>query len=424
MESNPDTTENSVQVQENESKNGITRRQFLEGFATTGAMAVTAGAVAKVAQVFTEHPEFPKKAYRSITSGKAIEDVKEIIQSRLRLGNYELLLRDIEAESEYPLESWMTDVAESVHIMEVAQNKEKHPILLFDITDTALVVSADKKEAKSPGGSLITKYYDLGEALDGDKVLTLPGPQFRQPKQKAGEIPRYLQYNMYSWTEHQTENPIASNISGQRGGIILTKKGKLFIASTEEFIQVHKNEKSSIEAAMEYAFTIDSDILKDSFEAMEKASNTLLKDMLYSCAFSNAIATIYKENGSFQTFLLASYRPEFQFRDSDGSDKMLFMNPVQLASIAEQLKEKINGTRFVIGITDPSPEASNCYAPWKLKKEELNQKGYKYNKKTYREWMPELGVQEQYFRTVGSFDNFTFPGISFPWLLGTKKQKI
>lgn len=389
----------------------FTRREFLKGAATGIGALIVYG----VAKVVGSHPELPQKALDSITSGKAKKDIDEIVESRLRLNNSKVTLKNSESGPKHNLEPWMTEVASSVRILEVEKGKKVFPMLLIDITDTTFVCPANKKDGEDAQG-IRTVFYDLGQVLDKEKILTLPGPQYQKP-QSSSIRAAYAQYKMYAQAEGQEGVHSQLGFSDKRGGLVLSHENKLLVTNAEEFASQHNlNPK----AMMEYAFTIDSTDLKGSFANIDAASSSLLKDIAYSSEFMNTIVTVYQNETNYHTFLLAGYEPDPKTAPFTTNSVMLGLNLFQIASLTDQLKEQLGGNRFVIVVTDPSPTSSNCYAPWSMEKDELTQQNYSYEE-TNTPWLGNLGIKETYFRTIGSTANFAFPETSFPWVLGSKK---
>lgn len=401
----------------------LTRRQILKR-AMFGAVALAgAAATGKLAQIAIEHPELIEKTARSISSGKIVEDVREVIESRLRLGEHQITITNFEAGDRYSTEEWMSEVSDSFQVLEIEVAQENKPLLLFDITDSVSAIPVNKKEEKVD--SVNTVFYDILETVDEQKVLTLPGPQYQFQKTSGKDNPYYLQYLMYAWSQNQVESS-ATECTGKRGGVVVKADGNVLVASPEEFYDFYKKNEQGEQAAttlMEFAFIMDSDDLEGSIEALETASKKLIKDLSHSNTFTNSLITLYKEDGSFQTLLLAAYEPELENQLGVTDESAIRgMSPLQLSSLAEQLKDYTQSSRYVLSIADPSPEASNCYAPLTFTEQELQQKGYGYNKGVYQRWMPNVGVENKYIRTVGSMDTFAFPQYSFPWVLGTKKS--
>lgn len=403
----------------------LSRRTLLKR-AFFGLGAVTAAAATgKLGQVVLEHPELIEKTARSISSGKIIEDIQEVIESRLGVGAGEVTVTNFDAEGTYPLEEWMTEVADEVTVLELTRNNEKYPLLLVDITDSVSAVPVIKKEVQPKDGTFPRVYHDLGETVAENKILTLPGPQFQMQAQTEQKVPHYLQYLMYAWSKDQPEKG-SLECTGKRGGVVVRKDGQTIVASPEEFFSYYQENAKGNEVAqtlIEYAFVIDSNDLQGSFDALTAASSTLLKDLSQTVAYTNSLVTMYKEDGSFKTYLLAAYEPELtNTSGASGESSVRGMNPVQLASIAEQLRENTGGSRFILSLSDPSPEASNCYGPWSLTEDELQEKGYGYEPAQYQDWMNEMGVEKKYTRAIGSTDSFAFPQYSLPWVLATKKN--
>jgi hypothetical protein len=228
---------------------------------------------------------------------------------------------------------------------------------------------------------------------------------------------------MFAWTQGQTEKS-ALECTGKRGGVVVNENS-LQVVSPEEFFAAYQEtqqRESAAKALVEYSFIIDSADMDGSFKALEEASSTIYKDLAYSYELSDCLVTIYKADGSFQTVLLASYEPDLTKSMMRSSESAIhLMNVSQLTSIVEQLSKQLGGARFTIAIPDPSPEASNCFAPQSFDENELQQKGYSYEPAQYEDWMAGAGIDKKYTRTVGSGGNFAFPQASFPWVLATKK---
>lgn len=402
-------------------KRAQSRRDFLK--AMLGGVLSLAGAatVDKVRQVIDKHPELLEKTYRSVTTGKIWEDIDEVIESRLRLNNAEASITSFEASEKYPVEEWMLRVAEAVQVLELQKAKQHFPMLLFEITNSVSALPVQKKEGVPSSGGFPRVFHDLGATVDSLKVMTLPAPQYQMQPQTEQKVPEFIQYLMYAWAPDQPT--AATECTGKRGGLVLTSDGQAVIASPETFYEYYQQvgQTTGPRALMEYAFILDSGDMSGSFTALEEASQSVLKDMSYTSEFTNAILTVYKADASFQTFLLASYEPNLKnsFSDSSAVSSVCTLSPVQLSAVAQQVTENLEGVRFTLALTDPSPEAANCYGPWSLSEEELQQAGFAFEPSQYPDWMADLGVKKEYHRSVGSVATFTFPRWSFPWILAT-----
>lgn len=395
-----------------------TRRAVLQAFLGVGAVAFTG----KVGRVLQQNPHFTEKAVRSIREGKALGDIQEILESQLGLGNRPIDLMSTDARSKFPTEPWMERVAESMQVLEVKQSKESFPVLIFDATESTQVLPVEKKVVQQSNNVLTTVFFDLGETMNSRHGLVLPGPQFAIPPQKIGEVSRYNQYLMWARAVGQEPNSLYTS-RGQRGGVVLTGNGKLLVANPQEFEQQGQvfddpNRLDRPQAMQEYAFIIDSDDLKGSFQTMETASEGLLKDLLYSSTTS-ALVTIYKDDGSFHTYVLVCTQRDPQAQEA--ADNQLHLNPLQLSSLIKQLMDAQGGKRFVIAWPDPSPESASCYTNYAADDQELITQDYLFEGKR-PEWMDEIGASKQILRTPGSSEALAAPTTSFPWWLMTSSR--
>ncbi|OGH11211.1 hypothetical protein A3F59_06395 [Candidatus Roizmanbacteria bacterium RIFCSPHIGHO2_12_FULL_38_13] len=412
------TQEEEILAEPKKKAPSMSRRKFLQL-----ALASTATVIgAKSFQVLNDHPEFVDKTARSLQSGKIIEDVKQVVESQLRIGNGEITLRVPEV-SKYQQEEWMPEVSDSVQILEAVKGKRQFPLLFFDVTNSVSVVGAEKKQGKHNGLDVL--FYDLAKPLNQKRSLVLPRPQYQLPNM-PGVKAVYAQYKMYAWADGHKETESQLPYSGNRGGMVLTKNRGLVVATPEEFSAYHASSvkapgHAGVQALMEFGFVIDSVDVEGSFKALEGAS-PILKDLVYSVENMNGLFTIHYPDGSHKTYLLAAYEPNLSVSFLDPESQISGMNLIQLTQVVDQFRKQSGGDRFTIAITDPSDVASNCYTPMSLSKEELDLKGFPYAKNTFNpSLMKDLEIEEKYFRTIGSPDNFTFPENSFPWVLASQK---
>jgi len=387
----------------------VSRRSFLLGSAAAVGSATLGYAL--------KHPSTAEKIIRSISSGEALGDIQEIASSRLRLGNSEITLS--ETDSNYTLEPWMKEVADTANIREVQKGDEKYPLLIFDVTNTVSVLPAIKKVEQKSDSSLEKITYDLTPAIDESAGLTLPGPQYALP-QIPGKIAHYAQYLLYARNHQENESGSLLELSRKRGGVVLSDKG-FQVVSDEELVtyaDLIKNPSvnGQVKAVAEYAFYIDSANLESTLQAITTDNTSFLKDPAYTTEYASTLVTIYLPGGEFKTFLLSNYEPDKTRDYSDSSSELISFNILQLSSLADQLCQQMHGSRYVLVIPDPSPEASNCYSSQSITKEEIDRQGFAYD--------PESNDTEDasYYRVIGSLAPYARPNRCFPWVFQTHKN--
>lgn len=328
-----------------------------------------------------KHPSTTEKIVRSIASGKALDDIEEIASSRLRLGNSEVRLS--ETNSANNLEPWMEKVADTVEVREVEKSDKKYPLLIFDVTNTVSVLPTIKKVEQKSGSSLEKITYDLTPAIDESIGLTMPGPQYAHP-QIPGKIAHYAQYLFYAWNSQDNETGSQLGLSKKRGGVVLSDKGFQVVSDEElgNYADLAENHSANpqVKAIAKYAFYIDSVHLEDTLQAITTDKTAFIKDTAYSVEYSSALVTVYLPNGKFKTLLLSGYEPDRSRDYSDQSSELITLNIMQLSSLADQLCQQMQGSRYVLVIPDPSPTASNCYSSESLTKVDLDRNGFAYTK--------------------------------------------
>jgi len=322
------------------------RRDFLK---LAGALA--GGATLIAVEKALEQPDFVKNVVNSVKQGKALQDLKERVDSRLPQNEEKLSLGELINHKE----SWM-DVCSGVEIYHVPENDSN--IIFCDITNDVKVaelpfVRKDGVVSDAWGDEKLNiGTYSMVTFMKSHRIMRLPLPQHEispSGNLSKNDIDLSYKYLMYAnFKDNKGRNDTSSSMqnepSGKRGGVVLTNDGKFLVTTPEEFNSLSGWGK------MEYAWILASEVLVESLDEM-KPKNILDKDLTTTKEYTNTIATFYDTDGKIHTFAISTLSLFDEANKTFGQESKE-LDIVQLASLVNQYGIKHGYQRFVMVVPD------------------------------------------------------------------------
>lgn len=409
----------------------ISRRDFLK---------ISSGAIfgGGLGIFYLKHPDFFKKVWNSLSTGKALIDIDEIIQSRL---NPDKKLYKLGEPVDY-VESWMKNVCAKSIIYSVPEIEAN--IGFFDITDTCearptkeilvdKVLTVNNEEYPYPHS-----YFSLSQTLgyETQQSLTLPLPIYDNNE----GIDRYAKYALYAGCRNglnfDTRASLENEPSARYGGLAIVD-GKTIITTPDEFKTINQSNLDT-QALIQYGFVVDSSTLNADLENISKSKYydgvTSLKDQVFTTEYGNCLVTIYDSVGNMRTFLMSTFSPYNETAKIFGKKPGKFNIP-QLIGLVSQFINQQGFDRFVIAFPDASNISANVYTPISYSPYDKNifssiddQRigGVIGNNEINEEGGGDENVGKnmvKVFRTLGeSSDKYIYPFMTFPFIITSSKR--
>lgn len=362
-------------------------------------------------------------ALRAIRDGKVKDDVQEIVYSRIfpdreifnlgeRLDGYE--------------ESWMKDVASGWDIYTITDSPGN--VGFFDITDSGIVSELPyiQKNVTVADGLPTVKYniYSLEDSLLNRSQLTLPLPQFESDTQlntneSQETINSHSLYSMYAAFRVDGKKNLTASLqqepSGKRGGVILTKEGKMLVLSPEEF-NTYDFDRDELKAQMEYAFIIDSRSAKSDVEVIE--SYPAWKNIAYVNEYETCLVTFQDRSGNYKTMAMSLMTLYDEKTKNVGKDPQWMTIP-QIIELVNQYKVRNGFDRFFIALPDAASAnhlTTSIHAPYTIMNGLIPESVSGWGENPMNKAIN--GENYNVFRTIGAGpDVFSPAGTNFPFML-------
>lgn len=341
--------------------NKLSRRDFLKLISLTGVGITSFANIGElVLRAYRENENFLDLVKHSIKTGKALQDVGEILQSRVTPDKEIYSLgREVPGYSE----GWMDEVTRNWEICTISEIGGN--IGFFDITDKCGVTSFDANKiediyAGHPNRDLLGKVAAHTLDFDGEMnrrpFMTLPNPQYDEGREKmvlegGDDVVDYYLYTLHAKfrinNDADSSSSLMSESSGKRGGLILTDQGMLIVATPEEFVTFNF-EKHNLQAQMEFAFVIDSNTVESDLALIESQSG--LKLLTTIAEYYSWIVTFYDAYGNPKTILVSTIG--LLDDESDSGKKNVPLTIPQFVNLTNDYAQKHGYKRYAIAVPD------------------------------------------------------------------------